>query len=200
MKSLVSLLTEVSADLQLLGVRWALIGGLAIGARVEPRFTRDVDLAVDVTNDAEAEKIIHSLHAKGYQISAVLEQAKTGRLATVRLRPATDDRLVDLLFASCGIESQVVGFADNLELEDGVFAPVATVGHLIAMKLLARNDESRPQDRLDLLSLLKAAQPADIKMAKLALNGITEAGFDRGRKLELEFKKFIEDSGLEVHE
>ena len=200
MKSLVSLLTEVSADLQLLEVRWALIGGLAVGARVEPRFTRDVDLAVDVANDAEAEKLIHSLHAKGYQISAVLEQAKTGRLATVRLRPATDDRLVDLLFASCGIESQVVEFADNLELEDGVFAPVATVGHLIAMKILARNDESRPQDRLDLVSLLKGAQPADIKMAKLALNEITEAGFDRGRELGLEFKKFIEDSRLNVDE
>ncbi len=193
MKPLGTLLSEVAADLESLEVRWALIGGLAVGARVEPRFTRDIDLAIDVADDAEAERIIHALHARGYQISAVLEQAKTGRLATVRLRPATDDRLVDLLFASCGIESQVVEFADQLELEDGVYAPVATLGHLIAMKLLSRNDESRPQDRLDLMSLLKAAQPPDLDMAKRAVGEITEAGYSRGRKLDLEFKDLIDN-------
>lgn len=181
-------------------MRWALIGGLAIGARIEPRFTRDVDVAVDVADDAEAEQIIHSLRSKGYHISAVLEQARTGKLATVRLRPAADDRLVDLLFASCGIESDVVDCAENLEIDVGVFAPVATVGHLIAMKVLARDDETRPKDRLDLLSLLKAAQPADVALAKVALAGITEAGFNRGRQLDIEFKTFVRDSGLEIDE
>ncbi len=38
-----------------LGLRWALIGGLAVAVRAEPRFTRDVDLAVAVADDRELE-------------------------------------------------------------------------------------------------------------------------------------------------
>ena len=42
-------------DLDRLGLKWALIGGLAVAVRAEPRFTRDVDLAVTVADDREAE-------------------------------------------------------------------------------------------------------------------------------------------------
>ena len=37
-----------------LGADWAVLGGLAVAARTEPRFTRDIDLAVAVRNDEEA--------------------------------------------------------------------------------------------------------------------------------------------------
>ena len=37
--------------------RLALVGGLAVSARAEPRFTRDVDLAVAVVSDDEAERL-----------------------------------------------------------------------------------------------------------------------------------------------
>ena len=37
------------------GRRWALVGGVAVGARAEPRTTRDVDIAVDVVDDTDAE-------------------------------------------------------------------------------------------------------------------------------------------------
>ena len=46
----------------------ALIGGLAVSARTEPRFTRDADLAVAVTSDAEAE-------APHYEVDAVVHFA-----------------------------------------------------------------------------------------------------------------------------
>ena len=197
MKTLTALLAEVSSDLEELGVRWALIGGLAVAARVEPRFTRDLDLAVDVADDLEAEKLVHQLHKRGYQLSAVLEQAKTGRLATVRLLPSSDDRLVDLLFASCGIESQVVRAAERLELGEGVVAPVASLPHLIAMKILARNDDTRPQDRLDLNALLRAANHADVELAQSALGAIGEAGYARGRDLKAELEQFV--NSLERH-
>lgn len=36
---------------------WALVGGLAISARIEPRFTRDLDIAIAVENDARAEEV-----------------------------------------------------------------------------------------------------------------------------------------------
>jgi hypothetical protein len=46
------------------GVRCALVGGLAVSARTEPRFTRDADLAVAVASDAEAESLIRALYAE----------------------------------------------------------------------------------------------------------------------------------------
>jgi hypothetical protein len=40
-------------------VSFALVGGLAVSIRTEPRFTRDADLAVALANDAEVEALIH---------------------------------------------------------------------------------------------------------------------------------------------
>lgn len=42
-------------DLHALNVRWAVIGGLAVAFRTEPRFTKDVDVVVAVSDDAEAD-------------------------------------------------------------------------------------------------------------------------------------------------
>jgi hypothetical protein len=41
--------------LQRASVPFALVGGLAVSVHVEPRFTRDIDLAVAVAGDAKAE-------------------------------------------------------------------------------------------------------------------------------------------------
>jgi hypothetical protein len=46
------------ADLDALRVPWALIGGLAVSVRVVPRLTKDLDFAVAVTNDPEAEDVV----------------------------------------------------------------------------------------------------------------------------------------------
>jgi len=76
-------------DLERTGHRAALIGGLAVSVRCEPRFTRDIDLAVTVTGDADAEALVRSLIASGYRIEAMIEQDVVGRLATARLVPCT---------------------------------------------------------------------------------------------------------------
>jgi hypothetical protein len=47
------------ASLRPRGKRFALVGGLAVSVRAEVRFTRDVDLAVAVSSDAEAESLVH---------------------------------------------------------------------------------------------------------------------------------------------
>jgi hypothetical protein len=99
---------ETLADL---GYPWALVGGLAVSARAEPRFTRDVDFAVALKSDREAEALILAVQARGYRIDTVLEQETTGRLATVRLvAPGSGEHgvILDLLFASSGIETEVV--------------------------------------------------------------------------------------------
>jgi predicted nucleotidyltransferase len=176
---------DVTARLNRVGADCALIGGLAVSTRAEPRFTRDVDLAVSVTDDSAAESLVRHLVSKGFVVLAVVEQEAVGRLATVRLVPpgqTEEGVVVDLLFASSGIESEIVRAADQIELFPGVVVAVATTAHLIALKVLAC-DEKRPQDEADLRSLLLDASDADIAGAEQALNLVTERGFDRGRDL-----------------
>jgi predicted nucleotidyltransferase len=189
-----SALRRIGAELQKLGGAWALIGGLAVGVRAEPRTTRDVDLAVAVASDREAESIVFHLQALGYRILAVLEQKATARLATVRLRPPGEREggvIVDLLFASSGIEPEITQAAEVLEIVPGLRAPVATLGHLMALKVLARDDRERPQDFDDLRALLAEAEPRDVDDARAALRLIEERGYHRGRELLPELEKIV---------
>lgn len=185
MSPLQTVLAQVGESLDELGVGWALVGGLAVSARREPRFTRDVDLAVSVDDDADAERVVHALAQRGFDIETVIEQRRVERLATARIR-STDphDRwvLVDLLFASSGIEPEIVAAADAIEVQTGMVVPVARVGHLIALKLLA-SDEDRPQDELDLHALLAEARDEDIQLAMEAASQIQTRGFHRNRDL-----------------
>ena len=186
MNRLEATLSEMTVRLSRLGADSALVGGLAVSARAEPRFTRDVDLAVSVADDAAAEAVIKNLVGQGYVAVALLEQEAVGRLATVRLVPpgqTEEGVVVDLLFASSGIEREIVEGADTIELLPGVVVSVATSAHLIALKILA-SDESRPQDEADLRSLLSGASDVEIEEAATALELVAERGFDRGRDLE----------------
>jgi predicted nucleotidyltransferase len=187
MNLLEAVLHRVADDLAALGVSWAVVGGFAVSARAEPRFTRDVDVAVAVAGDDEAEATISRLTARGYRLIAMTEQDAVGRLATVRLVPTgtgdEGDIVVDVLFASSGIEPEIAAAAEAVELVPGLVVPVAQIGHLIALKLLARDDESRPQDRVDLLALRDAAGAADLDIAAEGVEQIRDRGFDRGRDL-----------------
>ena len=69
-----AILKQATADLDAIGARWAIIGGLAVAFRAEPRFTKDVDLAVAVADDREAEDLVNRLQVRGYALSAVIEQ------------------------------------------------------------------------------------------------------------------------------
>jgi len=185
-------LRRIGKDLKELGGSWALVGGLAVGARAEPRTTRDVDLAVAVASDREAESIVFRLQAIGYKILAVLEQAATGRLATVRFLPPGEKEggvIVDLLFSSSGIEPEITRAAEVLEIVPGLHVPVATLSHLMALKVLARDDRQRPQDYDDLRALLAEAEPQDLGDARAALRLIEERGYQRGRELLPEFEE-----------
>jgi len=138
-------LRQISADLEARRAAWAVVGGFAVSARTEPRFTRDVDVVILVEDDAAAEDLARSLVAAGYALQALVEQDAVGRLATVRLLSPVAGGLgvvVDLLFATAGIEAEIVAAAEKLEILPGVVVPVATAGHLVALKLLARDDAS----------------------------------------------------------
>jgi hypothetical protein len=172
-----------ASNLEAIGARFALVGGLAVGARAEPRYTRDVDVAVSVADDREAERVVHAMSRRGYVVNVVIEQRRTGRMATVRLRHrAEPDVFIDLLFASCGIEPEVVAHAERVAYRPGVRLPVARAGHLIAMKLLSESEE-RLQDRIDLRALAGVAAEDDWVLAGEAVSLIRKRGFHRRRAL-----------------
>ena len=52
------------------------------------------------------------------------------------------------------------------------------------MKVLSRNDDTRPQDIIDLRNLILEATPEDLDVARAALTLITERGYDRGKSLQ----------------
>lgn len=184
MSDLADTLRRTVERLDRVGVRTALVGGLAVSVRTEPRFTRDVDLAVAVDDDRGAERVVGSLRHIGFVVDALIEQDAAARLATVRLRPGSGEAsVVDLLFASSGIEPEIVASADALEVLPGVVAPVARTGHLVALKLLSRDDEQRPQDWVDLRALLGVAPSSERELAAAACGLIMERGFGRDRDL-----------------
>jgi predicted nucleotidyltransferase len=83
----------------------------------------------------------------------------------------------------------VVGAATVVDILEGLSVPVATVAHLIAMKVLARDDRHRPQDRVDLAKLLSCASIPEIDEARAALRLVTDRGYARGRDLEADLTR-----------
>lgn len=161
----------------------ALVGGIAVSTRTEPRFTRDVDFAVAVTDDSEAERYVFQLRQLGYTMASALEKTSQHRLSTVRMQRRGRGPLVDLLFAAAGIEREVVADAEPIELVADLVANVAQVGHLIAMKLVSRDDHRRPQDRGDLVALATVATAREWARAEQAIHLIESRGYARDRDL-----------------
>jgi hypothetical protein len=157
-----------------------------VSARTEPRFTRDADLAVFVIDDRDAEALVLALQDRGYRLLTAVEQEATHRLATVRLSSRGEPErgvVVDLRFASSGVEPEIVAAAEVLDVLPGLQAPVARAGHLLALKILSRDDRTRPQDIADIRALLAAADAGTVALARETLRLITERGFHRGRDL-----------------
>jgi hypothetical protein len=181
-------LRRVLGDLSALGSKCAVVGGIAVGAHTIPRFTRDVDLAVAVADDRSAEALVASLMQRGYRVLAVLEHRDTKRLATARMLlpaepdAATEAPVVDLLFASSGIEAEIVQKARPEKVLSGLSVAVARSGHLIALKLLSEDDR-RIQDRVDVVELLKRADAAELELAHEAIAAIAGRGFGRSKDL-----------------
>lgn len=181
MTDLMRSLRDLAAFLSEIDVSYALIGGLAVSVHSEPRFTADVDLIVAVKNDDEAEHVVLRLTSRGYQTLSVIEQSVSGRLATVRLQ-LSNHAVTDVLFASSGVESEIVAGALFLEVVPNLTLPVAQIGDLIVLKILASSVE-RPQDELDINSLLKVADDADLARARWIAELIMQRGTHRKRDL-----------------
>ena len=91
MSRLAASLREVARLLANGDRQWAVVGALAVSARTEPRFTRDIDVAVAVDDDPDAERVVRLFRDAGHRVFALVEQEAQGRLATaiksISLRP-----------------------------------------------------------------------------------------------------------------
>lgn len=165
---------DILADLE---KDWALVGGLAVSTYVEPRFTRDIDIAVAVEDDTEAKEFTHAWASSGFIIESVIEQDIVDRLATIRThrRGSEHGIVIDLLIAAQ---------AQPIELAPGIVVPVARPGHLFALKLLSTDQKTRPQDSIDLDHLAAYLDADELGAARRAVSLIEARGFNRERDLE----------------
>lgn len=193
--ALEEILRRVATDLDSIGVRWALVGGLAVSARARPRFTNDIDLAVAVADDSVAESVVFEL-GRTYQVTACLEHAERARLSTVRLIPPRQDAegiVVDLLFASSGIEAELASGATQLEVFEGLSIPVASAEHLVATKVLAMDDICCLLDRADIAALMETLDPSGLARVSALLGLIEARGFHRDRDLAARWAGLLDD-------
>lgn len=159
-------------------VPFALIGGLAVGARGVPRFTADLDFAVSL-EAAQEDAFVHALTQRGYGVEALLLDKKTRRPASVRLRDLASELLVDLLFDFVGIEKEIAAEATSIEVMPGQNWPTATCVHLCAMKLVAM----RPKDLGDLSVLLPELSNVEFRRLQTVLRRIERTGKAEKRDL-----------------
>jgi len=78
-----------------------------------------------------------------------------------------------------------------MEVYPGLTAPVATIGHILVLKVLALAP-GREHDERDIGWLFAEATDEDLQQARDALALIAERGFNRGKDLSGEFRRLYE--------
>lgn len=155
---------------------------------------REPDARIDASVPrSAAEALVSNLVARGFTLQLVLEQRAAGRLAAVRVLPpgeAEEGVVVDLLLSSSGIEPEICGEAEAIEIAPGLTVPVARTGHLAAMKLLALAPD-RPQDAVDLRRLLTGMPGDERERLSRTLTLIEERGASRGKALRGELGRWL---------
>ncbi len=164
---------------------------MAVSIRTTERLTKDIDFVIAVTDDREAEEFVMSLSRSGYYVDTVLQQEAVDRFSAVRLLSRGEAEMYfDLLFASSGIEPEVVATAEHAEIFPGIVGPVATIPSLIALKVLSANMDNRLQDIIDLKNLLKEASADDLDKARELMRLITARGYNRDKDLLADLEKY----------
>lgn len=191
MSFLFSELRRVTSDLHQSGVAWCLVGGLGTSVYIEPRTTKDIDVVVSVSDEAQANRLKESLLSRGYTNPQVLmHTTPTRRMGWRVFIPSSRESSIplDILVAACGIEKEIVAGATTIEILPGLSLPVASIGHLIAMKVLSQNRFERLQDRVDLMALLRSATEQDRTTVERSLGEIMQRGLAGGRDLLTELR------------
>ncbi len=123
----------------------ALIGGHAVNAWAEPRFTADIDLTVVAQAEAIARFRVE-LEAIGYRVTGEVGRELPSGPDFVRFARAAEDPPLDVQVAKTRFQEEVVRRARVAG--DGLC--IATAEDLVVLKLIA----NRVKDQLDLHNLL----------------------------------------------
>ena len=193
MSSLTVAVKDLVKDLTDLKIKFAFVGALAIGARGRTRQTIDADIAISLAPGELPQKLIDQLVIMGYGINNLYESKSTIGLARL-FSKSPENSLVELdfLFALSGIEKEVVDTAEIFEIWPGLFAPIASVPALLAMKARCQELPERIQDKADLVTqLIPLSSDKDVIEARKLIKLIEDRGFNDGRNLLEEFDKLI---------
>ncbi len=134
----------------------AVIGGIAIVARVRPRHTDDVDVVV-VVPEGRAPALLDLAHRHGW-VDDPKETRELIEGGLLRLFPGArgaDEVGVDFIFVDSRFVDSVVQRATPVDLGVATL-PVATTEDLLLLKL----DAHRPEDLDDILSIKDACAGA----------------------------------------
>jgi hypothetical protein len=155
------------ATLNACGIRFVVVGGLAVVLHGVDRLTADVDLIIDLASDSTATATaINALTASGYRPLAPVNPADFADAAT-RSRWQRDQGMlvfslwdsdnrrptIDILLSSVVPFDELWRDAVTMSFR-GVTVQVASIAHLIVMKQHA----GRPQDLADIAYLQQIAQ------------------------------------------
>ena len=177
----------VAAALQAMHHPFAVVDGVAAEGDTA-HVTNAVDFAVGADDDADVQSILDALRAQGFE-ARIAERSK-GRMSAAQLDWGDDD--VRLLFASTGIEREIVNDARDAEVTGVGRLRLARVEDLLAVKIV-RIAATRPRDRADAHVLLM--QNPELRLGdvseRLAL--ITSRGFHREQDLAAKLQFLLRD-------
>jgi hypothetical protein len=139
----------ISALLDLLdgsGLDYAVIGGHAVNAWLEPRFTADLDVTLQADPDAMA-RLKQLLAEKGYRVTREHGADLPSGPDFVRFVSDRDGLPLEVQAAKTELQRECLRRA----AASGRTPRIATAEDLIVMKLIA----GRPKDEIDLLGLVR---------------------------------------------
>lgn len=129
------------------GVRYLVVGGLAVVAVGEPRTTADAD-AIVFLSPGEAEQLIGLAVQAGFELQPAVELERLATTGTMRFRRGPFQ--IDLITASLPFEEAAFRRASSHELF-GVRLPFPSPEDLILFKILAGRDK----DMLDAIGVAR---------------------------------------------
>lgn len=162
---------RVLLRLQDAGVRFLVVGGLAVLAHGHARFTEDIDLVLDLSEE-NLRKALSVFRELGYasrvpvamESFADSEQRNRWRvekhmIAFTLIHPGKDMPAVDLFTALPFDLEEELARALRIDIEGKEELAVISLGTLLQMK----KEASRPKDQLDVLQLMKIHPEAEIQ-------------------------------------
>lgn len=155
------------------GVRYLVVGGLAVMVVGEPRTTADADAVVFISNP-EAELLIRQAAEVGFDVREDVERQRLASTGTIRLRRGRFH--LDLITASLPFEEAASRRASIHELF-GKRVPFPSAEDLILFKVLAGRDK----DMLDAAGVARRhGDRLDVSYLEQTLRPICESAEDMG--------------------